>query len=121
MKHPFFGSKGKQDTLEGERFKYFEWPTTEQFEAFPGIMRIKSMNFKAGNFKTLSGIQIIVTNDKETITSPVFTGYRDSDPMKIMHDVSKKHISKVGMRIQGESTQTGASQSYFGLYLYDDN
>ena len=41
--------------------------------------------------------------------------------MKKMHDVTHRSIIKVSMRLQGESTQTGAHQSYFGLNLYDSN
>ena len=62
MKHPYFGSKGKIDVLEGAKNKYFEWPAQEQYDSFPGMVSIKTLNFKAGNFKTLSGVQIVLTN-----------------------------------------------------------
>ena len=61
-KHPYFGSKGKIDVLEGAKNKYFKWPTQEQYDRFPGMVMIKTMNFKAGNFKTLSGVQVVLTN-----------------------------------------------------------
>ena len=120
-KHAFFGSKGKQDALHGEKNKYFEFPTADQYEALPGQFHLQSLSFKAGNFKSLSGIQIVLTNGMETLESPLFSGNKDNDPLKKMHSVQRKHIAKVSMRIQGESSQNGSSQSYFGLNLYDDS
>ena len=69
---------------------------------------LKSLNFKAGNFKSLSGIQIVLTNGNEQVVSPLFAGTKDSDPLKKMHDVTNRSITKVSMRIQGESQQNGA-------------
>ena len=64
-KHPFFGSKGKIDVLDAAKNQYFEWPTQEQYDGLPGVCMLKSLNFKAGNFKSLSGIQIVLTNGNE--------------------------------------------------------
>ena len=64
--------------------KYFEWPTKEEFQIFPGFPQIKHMTFKAGNYKTFSGIQITLTNEKDTVTSPVLGGTKDNDPLKQM-------------------------------------
>ena len=64
VKHPFFGSKGKIDSLDDQRHKYFEWPSQEQYDAFPGSVNVQTLTFKAGNFKSLSGIKVHLTNGK---------------------------------------------------------
>ena len=67
-------------------------------------MRIQSLSFKAGNFKSLSGIQVHLTNGKQIVSSPLYKGDIDTDPIRHMHDISAKHISKVAVRVLGDNT-----------------